>query len=92
MRVNTSLHQKRLWFTDKFEAGSLYESNPVYFNIPLIIKIEGDVDVSLLEKSIFDVINRHEALRTKIITENGKSFFSFPFDIIIYNFDRSSIN
>ncbi len=74
MKLNTSYHQKRLWFTDQFENGSLYEANPVYFNVPYFIELSGLLNIVLLEKSINSVIQRHEALRTKIITEYGESF------------------
>ena len=67
MRVPASYHQERLWFIDRFEAGNLYESSPVYHNIPLIFEIKGDLDVPLLEKSLMQVIRRHEALRTRVI-------------------------
>jgi len=74
LKLSTSFHQKRLWFTDQFENGSLYESNPVYFNVPLLIKLEGALRTDVLEKSILTVIDRHEALRTKVVTEEGESF------------------
>ena len=68
MELNASYHQERLWFIDKFEAGNLYEAGPIYHNIPLILEIDGPLDHSVLEQSIREVINRHEVLRTKIIT------------------------
>ncbi|MDQ3258528.1 MAG: amino acid adenylation domain-containing protein, partial [Acidobacteriota bacterium] len=40
--------------------------------IPLILHLRGRVDGDLLESSLNAVINRHAALRTRIITENGR--------------------
>jgi amino acid adenylation domain-containing protein len=74
MNIPASYHQERLWFIDKFENGTLYESSPIYHNIPLILNIEGPLDIEILERSIQDVINRHEALRTRIITRDNKPF------------------
>ncbi len=74
MKIPTSYHQERLWFIDMFESGYLYESSPTYHNIPLILDIKGPLDVRMLEQSIRGVINRHEALRTQIITEEDKPF------------------
>ena len=45
-----------------------------YHNIPLILNIKGLLDINILERSINDVIQRHEALRTRIITENDKPY------------------
>jgi amino acid adenylation domain-containing protein len=67
-----SYHQERLWFIDEFEAGNLYPANPVYHNLPLLLRIEGPLDVELLEKSIQMVIQRHRALRTRIIERDNR--------------------
>ena len=71
-KVPLSYHQERLWFIDQFETGNVYESGPVYHNIPLILHLSGRVDSGVLESSLNAVINRHAALRTRIITENGQ--------------------
>jgi len=67
-----SYHQERLWFIDQFETGNVYESAPVYHNIPLIIHLSGALDTSRLESSLNTVIARHAVLRTRIITENDQ--------------------
>jgi iturin family lipopeptide synthetase B len=73
-RIPLSYHQERLWFIDRFEAGNLYESSPVYHNIPLIHQLNGPVAPRLLEESIRTVIRRHPALRTRIAEENQKPY------------------
>jgi len=72
MKIPASYHQERLWFIDKFESGTLYDSSPIYHNIPLILEINGTLDFDILEQSILGVIRRHEALRTQIISEDDK--------------------
>ncbi|MBV5280558.1 MAG: amino acid adenylation domain-containing protein, partial [Actinobacteria bacterium] len=69
-----SHHQERLWFVDRFESGYLYESSPVYYNMPLEIHLTGMIDEAALEKSVNRIIERHEILRTKIITSDGQAF------------------
>ncbi|MCX6579229.1 MAG: amino acid adenylation domain-containing protein [Candidatus Aminicenantes bacterium] len=68
MKVEASFHQERLWFIDRFETGYVYETNPVYHNIPLVLEIKGDIDFSLLEYGIREAARRHQALRTRIET------------------------
>ncbi|MCP5048333.1 MAG: AMP-binding protein, partial [bacterium] len=68
MRAKASYHQERLWFIHQFERGYLYQSGPVYHNIPLILEINGNLNINLLEKSLETILNRHEVLRTRMIT------------------------
>ena len=68
-----SYHQERLWFIDQFEKGNVYESSPIYHNIPLILHLDGPVDKALLESGLNTIIERHDALRTRIITANAQA-------------------
>ncbi|MBA3711243.1 MAG: amino acid adenylation domain-containing protein [Pyrinomonadaceae bacterium] len=67
-----SSHQERLWFIDQFETGNVYDSHPVYHNLPLILHLAGAVDDAVLEASLNAVIKRQAALRTRIVTEGGQ--------------------
>ncbi|SEN18984.1 amino acid adenylation domain-containing protein [Stigmatella aurantiaca] len=53
-----SFAQQRLWFLDRLEPGS-----PLY-NIPAAVRLEGRLDVQVLEKCFAEIIRRHEVLRT----------------------------
>lgn len=68
-----SYHQERLWFIDQFERGNVYESSPTYHNIPLILHLSGPIDCELLESSLDTIIERHEALRTRIVTKDAST-------------------
>ncbi|MCP5102464.1 MAG: AMP-binding protein, partial [bacterium] len=72
MKISASYHQERLWFIDTFESGNLYPSSPVYHNIPILLTITGQLSHRALEQSLREVIHRHEALRTRIITVDNK--------------------
>ncbi len=61
-----SFAQNRLWFLDQFE------SNSALYNIPLAFCLVGTLNVAALEQSLQEIIHRHEALRTNLITVDGK--------------------
>jgi amino acid adenylation domain-containing protein len=61
-----SFAQQRLWFLDQ-----LVPNNPFY-NCPGGIMLEGRLDVEALERSINEIVKRHEILRTRIEVESDE--------------------
>jgi amino acid adenylation domain-containing protein len=62
-----SFAQQRLWFLDKFEKDS------TFYNLPATVRIHGaTLNVSALEKSLREVTQRHEILRTTFTTIDGQ--------------------
>ncbi len=57
--------QKRLWFIENFEPGNLA------YSIPFDYKINGEIDLTIFEQSIAELIKRHPTLRTTIPTIEG---------------------
>ena len=53
--------QRRLWFLEQMEPGS-----PLY-NIPYLIRLNGTLNCSALERALRKMIERHNALRTNFI-------------------------
>ncbi len=49
-----SYQQEQLWFLDQFQPGS------DFYNVPLAWKLKGDLDVPTLERSLREVVRRHE--------------------------------
>ncbi|WP_040695684.1 non-ribosomal peptide synthetase, partial [Nocardia vinacea] len=56
--VPLSLAQQRMWFLNRFDTASAVN------NIPVAIRLSGDLDVAALQVAVIDVIDRHESLRT----------------------------
>src|SRR5688572_19435369 len=52
-----SFAQERLWFLDRFDPGTSW-------NLPFALRLRGALDVDALERSLGEIVRRHEALRT----------------------------
>ena len=61
-----SFAQQRFWFLHQFEPES--SSN----NMPVVLQITGALDADVLERSITELVRRHEVLRTKFPGVKGK--------------------
>lgn len=61
-----SFAQQRLWFLDQFEPGSSL------YNIPIVLDLEGTLDVPLLERVLTEIVRRHDTLRTFFTSGEGQ--------------------
>lgn len=61
-----SYGQQGLWFLDRLEG-----QNATY-NLPLVLRLTGSLNHNCLQLAIATVIERHEALRTRFITVEGR--------------------
>lgn len=64
-RFPTSLAQQSFWYLDRLEPG-----NPCW-NIAVRFRLVGPLDVSLLQRSIDEVVRRHDVLRTSFALVDG---------------------
>jgi len=65
--VPLSFAQRRLWLLDQIDPGN------ATYNIPLALRLEGDVSPSLLERVFGEIVRRHEVLRTRFAIRNGET-------------------
>ncbi|MDF5706500.1 MAG: amino acid adenylation domain-containing protein [Nostoc sp. S4] len=62
-----SFAQQRLWLLDQLDTDS------TAYNIPQAMRLKGQLNVSAWERSINEIVRRHEALRTTFATVEGQS-------------------
>src|SRR4051812_34131812 len=61
-----SFAQERLWFLDRLEPGQ-----PLY-TLPLVLRLEGELDAAALAAAFGEIARRHEALRTVFAERDGE--------------------
>lgn len=60
-----SFAQERIWFWDQVDQ------NSALYNVPIGLRLRGALDIVALEKSLTNIIVRHQSLRTNFISDNG---------------------
>jgi amino acid adenylation domain-containing protein len=60
-----SFAQQRLWFLDQWEPGDCF------YNVPRALRFSGDLDITVMERSLTEIARRHESLRTTFPNEDG---------------------
>ncbi|PTL74976.1 non-ribosomal peptide synthetase, partial [Vitiosangium sp. GDMCC 1.1324] len=74
--------QQRLWFLDQLEPGS-----PVY-NIPIALRISGQLETEALRQAFEELVRRHESLRTTFSSRDGQPIqiiapaLTVPLDVV----------
>ena len=61
-----SFAQQRMWFLDQLEP------NSPFYNLPAAACLLGQLDVDALERSLLEIVRRHEALRTTFAEAEGR--------------------
>ncbi|HKP51513.1 MAG TPA: amino acid adenylation domain-containing protein [Chloroflexia bacterium] len=63
---STSFAQQRLWLVDQLEPGN------AFYNVPIATRLTGPLDVATLERSLAEVVRRHDDLRTTFSVVEGQ--------------------
>ncbi|MEZ5210151.1 non-ribosomal peptide synthase/polyketide synthase [Gordonia sp. (in: high G+C Gram-positive bacteria)] len=64
-RVPLSFAQQRMWYVNRLDPDS------GTYNIPVVLRLSGPLDVGALRAAIGDLVRRHEPLRTTFPEHNG---------------------
>lgn len=82
-----SFAQQRLWFLNQLEPES------TAYNVPIALRITGELDVTALENAFGDLIKRHETLRTTFVMKNGRpeQLISSPGKFVLRVTDLSDV-
>ncbi|WP_329619105.1 amino acid adenylation domain-containing protein [Streptomyces sp. NBC_01255] len=67
-RLPLSFSQQRLWFLHKFEGRA------ATYNMPIVLRLSGDLNVRALEETVNDLVTRHEILRTVYREVDGRPY------------------
>ncbi|ARU63054.1 hypothetical protein CBW65_20300 [Tumebacillus avium] len=62
-----SFAQERMWFVDRLEEG-----RSAAYNIPIALRLTGELDHAAMRKSFQQIVARHEALRTTFAVVEGE--------------------
>jgi hypothetical protein len=61
-----SFAQQRLWFLDQLVP------NNAFYNTPAAVRLSGSLNLAALEETFNEIVRRHEALRTTVVTVEGQ--------------------
>ena len=64
--VELSYGQRRLWFLQRLEPES------AAYNLPMSVRLKGELDIEALRWSLSEIVRRHESLRTRIESVEGR--------------------
>ncbi|WP_113925697.1 non-ribosomal peptide synthetase [Cognataquiflexum aquatile] len=82
--IPLSYNQQSLWFIHQLEGS-------IQYHIPQILNINGNLDISAIEKALKTIVNRHEALRT-VVTEKDGNYWQKALGEDLWKLDRIDLS
>ncbi|MFJ7794116.1 amino acid adenylation domain-containing protein [Pseudomonas sp. NPDC096950] len=82
-RTPLSFHQERIWFVDTFESGYLYDANPIYHNIPLLLELRGAINQPALQSALDGLLARHDILRCRVVSDGASAWQRFDGEAVL---------
>jgi amino acid adenylation domain-containing protein/non-ribosomal peptide synthase protein (TIGR01720 family) len=76
-----SFAQERLWFLHQFDAGS------PFYNESIVLRLKGEVDISLVRYALDRIADRHEVLRTRFSATGDENPTAIPQTALLIDFD-----
>ena len=67
--IPLSWAQQRLWFLDQLDPAA-----SVAYHIPAGLRLQGKLDKAALKASLDRIVARHEVLRTRFVSQDGRAF------------------
>ena len=85
--ASLSFAQQRLWLIDQLEPG-----NPMY-NLPVALRLTGCLNVTALERTLSEIVRRHEVLRTTfaVIDDRPSQVIAPPSELTLPIVDVSEL-
>ncbi|HEV3040683.1 MAG TPA: amino acid adenylation domain-containing protein, partial [Candidatus Angelobacter sp.] len=76
-KLALSYGQERLWFISQLEPDN------VAYNMPDAIRVKGPLDVNSLERTLQEVVRRHESLRTRFVSAEGEALQVIDENVVV---------
>jgi len=71
-RFPLSFAQQRLWFIERLQPGT------TVYTIPAVLRLQGELPIAALHRSLQEIVRRHESLRTRFVEEDG-----IPYQVVM---------
>ena len=83
-----SFAQQRLWFLEQLQPGS------ATYNIPTAVRLTGSLNITVLTRSLNEIVRRHEVLRTQFPTVDGNPLLTIQpsVEVLVPVVDLQALN
>ncbi len=76
-RLPLSFAQQRLWFLHELEPSSSF------YNVPVAVRLSGHLQIDALQRTLNEIVRRHESLRTSFPTVDAQPVQSIALSLVL---------